>query len=44
MPKCYFCKKEVSDDYYCYGCDEYVCDDCDKEPELGEDHEVEDHR
>jgi hypothetical protein len=28
IPKCYFCKTPVTEDEYCYGCGEYVCDDC----------------
>ena len=42
MPKCYFCRKEVSEDDYCFGCDEYVCDRCDQN-EVAADHIVEDH-
>ncbi len=26
---CCFCEKTVSSDFYCYGCREYVCKDCD---------------
>lgn len=43
MAKCYFCHKEVSDDNYCYGCGEYICDSCDNDIQVG-DHEVEDHK
>jgi hypothetical protein len=43
MPKCYFCHREVSEENYCHGCDEYICDNCDEEPQVG-DHEVEDHK
>jgi len=25
---CYHCKKQVGRDNYCYGCKEYICDDC----------------
>ena len=43
--KCYFCGKEVSDEFYCYGCEHYVCSVCD---EVGVDipwggHDVNDH-
>jgi len=43
MPKCYFCRREVSEDNYCFGCDEYVCDECDQN-EVIADHLVEDHK
>ncbi|MBA7520393.1 hypothetical protein ES705_12489 [subsurface metagenome] len=26
--ECYFCRKEVTSEYYCYGCKHYVCEDC----------------
>ena len=30
---CYFCGKEVDGWVYCFGCKEFVCDDCEKNPE-----------
>ena len=46
IPRCYFCRKEVDDDDYCYGCYEYVCQECyekDGDFPLGK-HDVEDHK
>lgn len=43
MPKCHFCKKEIDDNSFCYGCNSYVCDECDQEEPVGQ-HDVEDHR
>lgn len=28
--KCFNCKKDVTQDDYCYGCSSYVCDGCDE--------------
>lgn len=28
MNTCYFCGTAVEDDYYCFGCEEAICDDC----------------
>lgn len=45
MPKCYFCHKEVSEDDYCFGCDDYVCEKCDEnQTKAVGDHLVEDHK
>jgi len=30
---CYFCGKEVDGTMYCFGCKEFVCNDCEKTPE-----------
>ena len=43
MPKCYFCGKEVTEDDYCYGCKEYVCEECNETDPWGS-HDVEDHQ
>lgn len=41
---CYFCGKTVGDEYYCYGCGEYVCGDCGhRNPGAVGPHPVEDH-
>lgn len=40
---CYFCGKELDEDYECFGCGSYVCDDCDETMPIGT-HFVEDHR
>lgn len=29
MGTCYFCGTPLDDDYMCFGCGEYICDDCD---------------
>lgn len=39
---CYFCHKDVGAGNYCYGCLEYVCENCDFTGPSGA-HEVEDH-
>ena len=40
---CYFCNTECNGvDDHCYGCDELICPDCDKDAPMG-DHEVGDH-
>lgn len=36
--KCHFCGCQVSGDYYCFGCDAYVCDRCDLTMPFGPDH------
>jgi len=43
MPNCYFCGREVTDDDYCCGCQQYICDKCDDGAQVG-DHEAEDHK
>ncbi len=42
---CHFCKKKCTDEFYCYGCQKFVCEACDKaginipfRPHLVEDH------
>mgnify|MGYP001615993200 CR=1 FL=1 len=42
---CYFCEKTVGADYYCYGCQEHICDECTtaENPPLGS-HIPEDHQ
>lgn len=43
MARCYFCKEKVdAEDTLCYGCDEYICDDCSTRDPWG-DHDPEDH-
>jgi len=44
MGKCYFCGKEVDNEFYCYGCEHYICEEhlgCDAP--MGK-HDVEEHR
>ena len=44
-PKCYFCKQVVTEEDYCYGCEQYVCEKCfdeDGDFPVGK-HQVEDH-
>ena len=43
MPKCYYCEKELTEDYYCYGCKEHICEDCDETGASGN-HSIEDHK
>lgn len=40
---CHFCGKEVDSDFYCYGCGEYVCEECDEKEPWGP-HSIEDHK
>lgn len=46
-PRCYFCKAEVTECDFCYGCGQYVCEECEEYPvedrPCGK-HKVEDHR
>jgi hypothetical protein len=41
--KCYFCGKDCSDDYLCYGCGHYVCQECDQTQPFGS-HTVDEHQ
>ncbi len=49
MPsRCYGCQDEVSEDRYCFGCGQHVCEGCDKAEEFDPGlpyhiHEVEEH-
>jgi hypothetical protein len=44
LPRCYFCDSNVDEDFLCYGCKHYVCDDCESaEPPFGP-HTIDDHR
>jgi hypothetical protein len=41
---CYFCGAEVSGEFYCFGCKEFVCDNCESEsPPMGP-HDVSEHK
>jgi len=44
MPECYLCGGEVSEADFCWGCNEYVCQNCDDDGDfpIG-DHKPEDH-
>lgn len=41
--RCYFCDCEVTEDDYCSGCGEYICETCDETGAMG-DHEPEHHQ
>ena len=41
---CYFCKKEVDGMSWCFGCKEFICTDCDQNPEAMGIHNAEDHQ
>lgn len=42
---CYFCGEETTDDYYCYGCHQNVCERCDELAPWGANHnDPNDHR
>jgi len=38
-PKCWFCRKIVGAEQFCFGCRKFVCDDCDWTSPTG-DHDV----
>lgn len=42
MPICYFCLADCPETDFCSGCDVYICEKCDKLPQMG-DHIPEDH-
>lgn len=42
-PKCYFCGKHCTEEDFCYGCQQYICEDCDETGIMGS-HDPEDHR
>lgn len=39
---CFNCSAPLDDDYFCYGCEEFVCDECNVSGAWG-DHTAEDH-
>lgn len=47
---CYFCHKQTDNDFYCYGCKEYICEGVDcgipwsVASMLGKGHDPEDHQ
>lgn len=42
--ECWFCGKAVTKDFYCYGCRQYICGECDTgNPDFGK-HKPEEHR
>lgn len=48
---CFFCKKVIDHQHFCYGCKQYVCDDCCASAEgwsvadaTGHGHSVHDHQ
>ena len=41
--ECYLCGKQVSEEMYCFGCQEYICDECDVGHCIGFNHKPEDH-
>jgi len=43
VPRCWFCRKIVGQEQFCYGCRKFVCESCNEIQCVG-DHEVEDHR
>ena len=46
-PACYFCEltftKDDAKEFYCSGCGEHVCEDCNETSVMGN-HEVEEHK
>ncbi len=44
--KCYFCKKKVDEMFWCFGCNHFVCYECEgsiENPVMGK-HKVTDHK
>ena len=41
---CSLCGKEVDGRFYCFGCKEFVCDDCDKIDPPMRKHKVKNHK
>lgn len=41
-PRCWFCDEIVAVGYFCFGCQEFVCDGCENGEPCG-DHSVEEH-
>ncbi len=43
--KCYFCNKPTTQEDFCYGCQQYICEECNTNADLpfGK-HKVEDHQ
>lgn len=42
---CYFCRKKCTRQSFCYGCEHFVCSDCDEAGiDLPRKHEVDDHQ
>lgn len=41
--ECFFCTAQCDGDYFCYGCEEFVCNVCDEVECIGR-HMVEEHR
>jgi len=42
--KCYFCGKEVDGMFYCFGCGEFICSDCEGDDSPFGRHSIEDHK
>ena len=41
-PQCFFCARPTDEDAWCFGCEHYVCLDCDKNEPWGE-HDIDEH-
>jgi len=41
-PRCWFCDKILAVGFFCFGCGEFVCEDCNNHEACGE-HSVEEH-
>ena len=40
MGVCYSCGTSLDDAYFCFGCKEFICDDCDRNSECVGSHSV----
>lgn len=40
---CYFCKKKIGAEFYCFGCQCFICSECDKTRIMGK-HKINEHR
>ena len=42
--ECFLCGKEVKEEAYCFGCQKFICKECNENPDCCGDHKPEDHR
>ncbi len=40
---CFFCARFVDEEYWCFGCEQYVCTECDVDQPWDE-HDIDDHQ
>ena len=42
--RCFFCNKNIDGWNYCFGCKEFVCNDCNLNPDARRKHDVSEHQ